>query len=81
LGDKELIVWTSTMKRTIQTSSLLHYPKINRKALDEIDAGVCDGMTYEEIEEKYPDDYANRDDDKFNYRYKGGEVCIIFFFL
>lgn len=74
LGDQELIVWTSTMKRTIQTSSLLNYPKINRKALDEIDAGVCDGMTYEEIEQKYPDDYANRDDDKFNYRYKGGEV-------
>lgn len=78
LGEqKELIVWTSTMKRTIQTSSLLNYPKISRKALDEIDAGVCDGMTYEEIEEKYPEDYANRDDDKFNYRYKGGEVSLI----
>lgn len=50
LGDKELIVWTSTMKRTIQTSALLNYPKMNRKALDELDAGVCDGMTYEEIE-------------------------------
>ncbi|KZV80731.1 bifunctional 6-phosphofructo-2-kinase/fructose-2,6-bisphosphate 2-phosphatase [Exidia glandulosa HHB12029] len=23
--------------------------------------------------EQYPDDYANRDDDKFNYRYRGGE--------
>ncbi|GAA5813708.1 hypothetical protein MFLAVUS_007195 [Mucor flavus] len=73
LGDKELIVWTSTMKRTIQTSGLLQYPKMSRKALDELDAGMCDGMTYEEIEEKYPEDYANRDDDKFNYRYKGGE--------
>lgn len=73
LGDKELIVWTSTMQRTIQTSGLLDYPKINRKALDELDAGVCDGMTYEEIEEKYPEDYANRDEDKFNYRYRGGE--------
>ncbi|KAH7103815.1 bifunctional 6-phosphofructo-2-kinase/fructose-2,6-bisphosphate 2-phosphatase [Auriculariales sp. MPI-PUGE-AT-0066] len=43
------------------------------KSLDELDAGVCDGMTYEEIEEHYPEDYANRDDDKFNYRYRGGE--------
>lgn len=50
LGDKELIVWTSTMKRTIQTSGKLNYPKMNRKALDELDAGMCDGMTYEEIE-------------------------------
>ncbi|KAG1291838.1 hypothetical protein G6F62_011106 [Rhizopus arrhizus] len=73
LGDKKLVVWTSTLKRTIQTSALLDYPKLNRKSLDELDAGVCDGMTYEEIEEKYPEDYANRDDDKFNYRYKGGE--------
>jgi 6-phosphofructo-2-kinase/fructose-2,6-biphosphatase 2 len=50
LGDKELIVWTSTLQRTIQTSGKLNYPKMNRKALDELDAGVCDGMTYEEIE-------------------------------
>jgi broad specificity phosphatase PhoE len=41
--------------------------------LDELDAGVCDGMTYEEIELAYPEDFANRDDDKFNYRYRGGE--------
>lgn len=30
-------------------------------------------MTYEEIEQKYPEDYEARDDDKFNYRYRGGE--------
>ena len=41
--------------------------------LDELDAGVCDGMTYEEIEQAYPEDFANRDEDKFNYRYRGGE--------
>lgn len=74
LGDQQdLIVWTSTMKRTIQTGSFLEYPKFHRKALDELDAGVCDGMTYEEIEEQFPEDYANRDEDKFNYRYRGGE--------
>ena len=30
-------------------------------------------MTYEEIEKYYPEDYASRDEDKFNYRYRGGE--------
>lgn len=50
LGDQSLTVWTSTMKRTIQTGELLKYPKLQWKALDELDAGVCDGMTYEEIE-------------------------------
>ncbi|OAQ27019.1 6PF2K-domain-containing protein [Linnemannia elongata AG-77] len=74
LGNSEqLTVWTSTMKRTIATAEHLTYPKLAWKALDELDAGVCDGMTYEEIEEQYPEDFANRDEDKFNYRYRGGE--------
>ncbi|KAM0792229.1 hypothetical protein ACM66B_004925 [Microbotryomycetes sp. NB124-2] len=73
LGDTPLTVWTSTLKRTIQTASLLPYEKLTWKSLDELDAGVCDGMTYEEIEVSYPEDYAARDDDKFNYRYRGGE--------
>ncbi|ORZ18153.1 fructose-2,6-bisphosphatase-like protein [Absidia repens] len=42
-------------------------------ALDELDTGVCDGMTYDEIAEKFPDDFLQRDQDKFNYRYRGGE--------
>ncbi|KAH9813861.1 6-phosphofructo-2-kinase-domain-containing protein [Melampsora americana] len=73
IGDTPLTVWTSTLKRTIQTAKHLPYPKLTWKSLDELDAGVCDGMTYEEIEEHYPEDYAERDDDKFNYRYRGGE--------
>ncbi|KAK9719508.1 Fructose-2,6-bisphosphatase [Basidiobolus ranarum] len=73
LAGEKLTVWTSTMRRTILTAELLSYPKLQWKALDELDAGVCDGMTYEEIEVEYPEDFANRDDDKFNYRYRGGE--------
>ncbi|KAF9210789.1 Fructose-2,6-bisphosphatase [Podila verticillata] len=74
LGNSEqLTVWTSTLKRTTQTAQHLTYPKLAWKALDELDAGVCDGMTYEEIEEQFPEDFANRDEDKFNYRYRGGE--------
>ncbi|GMK56261.1 hypothetical protein CspeluHIS016_0301010 [Cutaneotrichosporon spelunceum] len=73
IGDVDYEVWTSTLTRTIQTASLLPREKKQWKALDELDAGVCDGMTYEEIEEQYPEDYEARDDDKFNYRYRGGE--------
>jgi len=28
---------------------------------------------YKYIQQAYPDDFANRDEDKFNYRYRGGE--------
>lgn len=31
-------------------------------------------MTYEEISEKYPEEFALRDQDKFHYRYPKGEV-------
>ncbi|KAI0637301.1 bifunctional 6-phosphofructo-2-kinase/fructose-2,6-bisphosphate 2-phosphatase [Trametes polyzona] len=73
IGDAPLTVWTSTLQRTIQTAQYLPYTKLTWKSLDELDAGVCDGMTYEEIEQAYPEDFANRDEDKFNYRYRGGE--------
>ncbi|WVR07686.1 hypothetical protein IAU60_004728 [Kwoniella sp. DSM 27419] len=73
IGDGPLEVWTSTLQRTQQTGSFLPFEKKTWKSLDELDAGVCDGMTYEEIEEKYPEDYESRDEDKFNYRYRGGE--------
>jgi 6-phosphofructo-2-kinase/fructose-2,6-biphosphatase 2 len=34
----------------MQTASYLKFQKKTWKSLDELDAGVCDGMTYEEIE-------------------------------
>ncbi|OCK80847.1 fructose-2,6-bisphosphatase-like protein [Lepidopterella palustris CBS 459.81] len=74
VGDnRKLTVWTSTLKRTIQTARFLAFEKLEWKALDELDSGVCDGLTYAEIEEKYPDDFKQRDEDKYNYRYLGGE--------
>ncbi len=68
-----LTVWTSTLSRTIQTASHLPFPRRSLKALDELDSGVCDGLTYEQIAEQYPEDYAARDADKYSYRYRGGE--------
>lgn len=44
-----------------------------RRNLDELYAGVCDGMTYKEIEENYPEEFAARQSDKLKYRYQRGE--------
>ncbi len=76
--DRQLTIWTSTLKRTNQTARFLAaspkgYHKLEWKALDELDSGVCDGLTYKEIEDRYPEDFKARDDDKYNYRYRGGE--------
>lgn len=68
-----LRVWTSHFKRTQQTARFIDAPQEQWKALNEIDAGICEEMTYEEIQEKFPDDFAQRDQDKFHYRYPKGE--------
>ncbi|KAK4131613.1 bifunctional 6-phosphofructo-2-kinase/fructose-2,6-bisphosphate 2-phosphatase [Trichocladium antarcticum] len=74
-SDRPLTVWTSTLKRTIATARHLpkEYNQLQWKALDELDAGVCDGMTYQEIADTYPEDFQARDKDKYNYRYRAGE--------
>lgn len=82
-------LWTSSLVRTVQTARHIPHPEITdpetgRKEwiqmdhriyrnLDELYAGVCDGMTYEEIEQMYPEDFKRRQEDKFNYRYPRGE--------
>ncbi|XP_056588802.1 6-phosphofructo-2-kinase/fructose-2,6-bisphosphatase 1 isoform X2 [Triplophysa dalaica] len=70
---KDLKVWTSHMKRTVQTAEALGVTYEQWKALNEIDAGVCEEMTYEEIQENYPEEFAMRDKEKYRYRYPKGE--------
>merc|ERR1719240_896046 len=41
--------------------------------LDELFAGSFDGMTYEEIEKAFPEEFARRSKDKLAYRYPRGE--------
>lgn len=36
--------------------------------------GVCEEMTYEEVRERFPEEFALRDQDKYYYRYPSGEV-------
>ncbi|KAK2105511.1 hypothetical protein P7K49_015025 [Saguinus oedipus] len=71
---KDLRVWTSQLKSTIQTAEALRLPYEQWKALNEIDAGVCEELTYEEIRDTYPEEYALREQDKYYYRYPTGEV-------
>ncbi|XP_051768708.1 6-phosphofructo-2-kinase/fructose-2,6-bisphosphatase 4a isoform X5 [Ctenopharyngodon idella] len=70
---RDLKVWTSQMKRTIQTAEAVGVPYEQWKSLNEIDAGVCEELMYEEIQQKYPLEFALRDQDKYRYRYPKGE--------
>ena len=76
-------LWTSSLRRTVMTGKYIRHdvlddgwvtmrPRIWR-GLDEIYAGVFDGMTYREIEERFPAEFAQRASDKLGYRYPRGE--------
>ncbi|CAF1007426.1 unnamed protein product [Rotaria sp. Silwood1] len=69
----DLIVWTSQLQRTIQTAAKINAPKEQWKALNEINAGICEGLTYLEIAQRFPEEFASRDQKKYYYRYPGGE--------
>jgi len=73
LAIENLVVWTSWLKRTVQTAQHITGHQERWKTLNEIDAGDCDGLTYEEIKEQFPEEFACRDEDKFMYRYPNGE--------
>ncbi|GLH12403.1 6-phosphofructo-2-kinase/fructose-2, 6-bisphosphatase [Gryllus bimaculatus] len=71
-----LHVWTSQLCRTKQTAQGIKVPVEHLAALNELDAGVCEGLTYEEIQERFPQEFAWRDQDKLRYRYPWGESYI-----
>jgi len=72
------IIFTSNYKRTLQTAtpiaerqdpcSIIALPEFN-----EIHAGVCEGMTYEEIRQKMPHVARARGPNKYRYIYPEGE--------
>ncbi|KAK6628433.1 hypothetical protein RUM43_002247 [Polyplax serrata] len=70
---KGLKVWTSEKRRTNQTAKGILAPIESLEPLNELDAGVCEGLTYEEMQEHYPQEFAWRDQDKLRYRYPWGE--------
>lgn len=50
----------------------VQFRRMPRRNLDELYAGVCDGMTYKEIEQVFPEEFARRQEDKLAYRYPRG---------
>ena len=71
---KSFCVWTSMLKRSIQTAQYFDEEEFDikqMKMLDELNAGMMEGLTYEEIKTKYSDEYELRKRDKLHYRYPG----------
>ncbi|CAF4177154.1 unnamed protein product [Rotaria sp. Silwood2] len=69
----DLIVWTSERQQSINTAAKINAPKEQLKALNGINAVKKFRLTYREIAERYPEEFAARDQSKYYYRYPGGE--------
>lgn len=66
-------VWTSTLRRTIETAEPLGRSFLPIRALDEIDPGICDGLTDAEFAARHPVEHRLRCEQKLTYRYPRGE--------
>jgi len=71
-------IFTSEKVRTINTARAICDKQercriISLREFDEIAAGVCEKMTYEDIEKKMPRIFEKRGADKYHYVYPGGE--------
>lgn len=72
------LIFTSMKKRTVQTAEPIRELQekctiIPIEEFNEIDAGVCECMSYKEIREKMPQVYLQRKRHKYNYIYENGE--------
>ncbi|ODV90104.1 hypothetical protein CANCADRAFT_31162 [Tortispora caseinolytica NRRL Y-17796] len=74
LDELPFCVWTSMLKRSVQSAAYFdedRYDIKEMRMLDELYAGSFDHMTYDEIREKYPEEYEARKKNKLAYRYPG----------
>ncbi len=72
------VIFTSEKKRTLQTAVPIKALQtkctiIPLKEFNEIDSGVCECMSYEEIRKQMPHVFLARKRDKYNYVYPDGE--------
>ncbi|EGD96282.1 hypothetical protein TESG_08431 [Trichophyton tonsurans CBS 112818] len=73
-GGRNFCVWTSMLTRCIQTAQFFdeeEYDIKEMRMLNELNAGVMEGLTYDEIRERFPSDFETRRKEKLHYRFPG----------
>ena len=71
-------IYTSKLKRAKETGEAVaryhpHLEVIAEKTLNEMDWGCWEGLTFEQVEKKHPEQFAARQKDKFRSAPRGGE--------
>lgn len=74
---KPLIVWTSTRRRTVETSTYLvakGYKVRQRSQMSALNPGVCEKKSERRIRRDYPDEVLKHDLDPYHHRFPRAEV-------
>jgi len=75
-SERRLTVWTSARRRCISTArpmAQLGYKVVQRQQMYELNPGDVDGLTPEQIQAKFPQEYAKADTDPYGFRYPRAE--------
>ena len=78
---KRLTIWTSTRRRTLETSRYLYnlgYQVRQRSQMSQLNPGVCEKMSERRIRAEYPDEVAKHEADPYHHRYPRAEVRLPF---
>ncbi|OAD70117.1 hypothetical protein PHYBLDRAFT_134170 [Phycomyces blakesleeanus NRRL 1555(-)] len=73
-SNSQFTVWTSMLKRSTETGAAFdpdEYDVKHIRFLNEINSGCCEGLTYEDIQKAYPEEFHARQANKLYYRYPG----------
>lgn len=74
--DQPVTAWSSpnTRSKDIAAYFAAHGNVVEINALADMNPGVVDNLTPEQVKEKYPTEYAEHEVDVYNYRYPRAEV-------
>ena len=74
---KPLTIWSSTRRRTIETSTYFAargYKVRQRSQMSQLNPGVCEKKSERKIREQYPDEVEKHDLDPYHHRFPRAEV-------
>ena len=74
---KPLTIWTSTRRRTVETSEYLAsqgYRVRQRSQMSQLHPGVCEKMSERRIREEFPEEVAKHGKDPYHHRYPRAEA-------
>ena len=75
---KPLIAWTSTRRRTVETAAYLAelgFRIRQRSQMSQLNPGVCENLSEEDIREQFPEEVAKHERDPYHHRYPRAEVA------